>query len=908
MPPSLIAIALRTAVLVCAAFVVSATPAAAEGQSFFEPGVAQNSFAAIVVAVGKPFDTLGVRITPTELTVDVIPADSTYDSQSWQVSHKGLVAGALGLDLATPMSAGSAVSRIGPIKDSRFAFSAENLAIVPKLVQEAIAKARLDTPGRVTEMELRRLPAIVGEASKTPIWQIHVAGVDEEADFGANLDGKITSSDLRRTHRAERLNLFAGGEDFDDFLARIREETGKAWVFHRIEIEKQDIGLDMHIASDKKAEVQHFNASISEIRSNAFSMPHIAFMGEAADAPFSLADVDFGQLLPIEQAALAKLAIPKGVVTRVAILRPQRENGARIEWTVDVEPSDRPLFTMPGKAEPPKGSATFDGKGAFLRAVYPKGDGRQANLLDAAELKRAFAEIANELGAHEPLVEANVSSDSIELRAADPNAPAKLVSYSFRNGVVTRTMDAVHDVAGMLGDGPDWRWDMALLTPDVFDRLPGLAEKSIKANPKPNAVLVGFRFTKDIPFNPKNTEPLIEVQTAVGQDIDTENFNFAGETPAVVSGDAQNGLYVGNQPASGGEDDIQGCEYSDDWPKVIAACTHWLDTHPKDAPRGRAIEVYNRANAHMNLKQWAAAIADYTKALEVDPSYPRPYMNRAYSYLSSGDAVRAAADATKAIALDPKKTFAYTVRALAEERQGKWDAAVADFTVAIGQTNGDAQAYFNRGLAYYTKGDLDHAIGDFSQAFGKDSTRADALVYRGMARRLKGDLDGAIADHAEALQADPRSAAAYFNRGMELYLSGALPKALADLSQAAALAPSEPYVALLLDVAATRSGLPSQLKESSAKIDMAAWPAPAVRLLLQQLTPEALAAAAEDGPPSDKQRRQCEAAFYTGVALARAAKTDAAVAQWRQALATCPKPTPERSYAEVELRAAGATP
>ena len=177
-----------------------------------------------------------------------------------------------------------------------------------------------------------------------------------------------------------------------------------------------------------------------------------------------------------------------------------------------------------------------------------------------------------------------------------------------------------------------------------------------------------------------------------------------------------------------------------------------------------------------------------------------------------------------------------------------------------------------------------------------------------MARRLKGDLDGAIADHSQAVSVDPRSAAAYFNRGMEYYLTGAMPKALADLSQASALAPNELYLGLLLDVTAVRSGLPGTLKEQSAKFDMAAWPAPAVRLLLQQLTPEALAAAADDGPASDKPRRQCEAHFYTGVALARAGKPDAAAAEWRQALANCPKPTPERSYAEVELKAAGGKP
>src|SRR5271166_5264107 len=63
------------------------------------------------------------------------------------------------------------------------------------------------------------------------------------------------------------------------------------------------------------------------------------------------------------------------------------------------------------------------------------------------------------------------------------------------------------------------------------------------------------------------------------------------------------------------------------------------------------------------------------------------------------------------------------------------------------------------------------------------------------------------------------------SRGVDDYLMGQLPKALADLTQANALNPTAPYVALALDIVAVRSGLPSSLRDASAKIDMTAWPA-----------------------------------------------------------------------------------
>ena len=129
------------------------------------------------------------------------------------------------------------------------------------------------------------------------------------------------------------------------------------------------------------------------------------------------------------------------------------------------------------------------------------------------------------------------------MRAADPKAPDKLIIFEYRNGVVTRAMSNAHDVAGMLGDGPDWRWDLALLTPEVIDRLPALTERAIKAHPKPNAVLIGFDFTKDKPFYPGNTEPLIEIKTEAEKDVESAVFRFLRPDAEVVSGPQRSRAY-----------------------------------------------------------------------------------------------------------------------------------------------------------------------------------------------------------------------------------------------------------------------------------------------------------------------------------------------------------------------------
>jgi tetratricopeptide (TPR) repeat protein len=92
------------------------------------------------------------------------------------------------------------------------------------------------------------------------------------------------------------------------------------------------------------------------------------------------------------------------------------------------------------------------------------------------------------------------------------------------------------------------------------------------------------------------------------------------------------------------------------------------------------------------------------------------YNNRGLAYKKQGELDKAIADYNKAIELDPQLAVAYYNRGKDYEDQGELDKAIADFTKAIELDPTDAVTYTNRGIAYRDQGELGKAEADFTKA------------------------------------------------------------------------------------------------------------------------------------------------------------------------------------------------
>ena len=177
------------------------------------------------------------------------------------------------------------------------------------------------------------------------------------------------------------------------------------------------------------------------------------------------------------------------------------------------------------------------------------------------------------------------------------------------------------------------------------------------------------------------------------------------------------------------------------------------------------------------------AIADYTRAIELDRNYGLAYVNRASARRLRGDVGAALEDLNQAISrskvsrskADLANAFRLEARNLNlavahHERgalflaKGDFAKALADFDRAIEINRRFPEAHYQPRHRPARPGRLEGALSDYDRAISLDPNLAEAYNQRGVVRQARGDLDGAIADYSRSIDIDPRSAHTYCNR------------------------------------------------------------------------------------------------------------------------------------------------
>ena len=193
------------------------------------------------------------------------------------------------------------------------------------------------------------------------------------------------------------------------------------------------------------------------------------------------------------------------------------------------------------------------------------------------------------------------------------------------------------------------------------------------------------------------------------------------------------------------------------------------------------------------LGQYRDAIAEYTRAIEAEPSMIAAYLNRARAYERLRQLREAAADYASALQLDPQAADAYLGRGAMLLADGDPGRSVDDFNRAIQLQPSWIAPYFNRGMAYLQLGYWAEADRDFTVVVGRSPQDAAAFLNRGRARAGAGMAE-AGADYDRALEIDPEWGGAWFARGQYWDARGNVEAANRDFLRAYELGYPDPWL------------------------------------------------------------------------------------------------------------------
>lgn len=185
----------------------------------------------------------------------------------------------------------------------------------------------------------------------------------------------------------------------------------------------------------------------------------------------------------------------------------------------------------------------------------------------------------------------------------------------------------------------------------------------------------------------------------------------------------------------------------------------------------------NLGNVYYYQERYHLALTNYNKAIELDDKYARAYRGRGDVYSFSfehEDYEKAIENFDKAIALDDQVVCFYNNRGVAYAKQGRslasdgyydqgldqyYDQALDDYEQALELDPKHTLTYTNRGGLYLNQGEISLAIADYTTAIELDSEEVYAILpWVPLRQRNDGE---AIAEFTTAAEQDPENIAVY---------------------------------------------------------------------------------------------------------------------------------------------------
>ncbi len=195
---------------------------------------------------------------------------------------------------------------------------------------------------------------------------------------------------------------------------------------------------------------------------------------------------------------------------------------------------------------------------------------------------------------------------------------------------------------------------------------------------------------------------------------------------------------------------------------------------------------------HKDRNQHKEAIAQYTKALEINPEHIDAYTNRSLSYSALKEFSLALRDLDAAIDIAPNDIMVRYYKGITFVKMKRYAEAIEIFEAAQPLSTDPkqlARLLYQKGLAYKYLKRPDEALASFNEAITQDLEFPEAYFSRALNSQQEDKWDEALADYTRVIELQPDNAAAYYNRGIVYQKLDKDPLAVRDYTEAIKINP-----------------------------------------------------------------------------------------------------------------------
>jgi len=165
---------------------------------------------------------------------------------------------------------------------------------------------------------------------------------------------------------------------------------------------------------------------------------------------------------------------------------------------------------------------------------------------------------------------------------------------------------------------------------------------------------------------------------------------------------------------------------------------------------------YHRGIAHQRMNLLDEAIADFTKAIELDKDDADAYFHRAQIYYHNLEWDKSVPDLNRSIRLNPDYSEAYYGLGMIDEQIGEWKKAIEDFNSVIEREPDNALAYFHRGINYTLDKSNDSARKDFKKSIELIPDEPAAYLNIGITYAIEDNMKEAMNWFKQSLKVNPK--------------------------------------------------------------------------------------------------------------------------------------------------------